>query len=153
MHMYRTTWIWLSDAVLPFALLTTLKINGKVNFIHIYLAPILYQFLNLKLWKGQWNMCFGFETKLHCSGLKGIQFYFSISLCLSLGFHPVFRNLFFPSRMPALAFIVFKRKGSRESRVATLEKHFGGKGLRKEFSVRNYLGESVTNSFQFIKPM
>lgn len=51
--------------------------------------------------------------------------------------------------MPAPAFIVFKSKGSRESRVATLEKHFGGKGLRKEFSVRNYLGESVANSFQF----
>lgn len=32
---------------------------------------------------------------------------------------------------------------------AMFEKHFSGKGLRKEFSVRNYLGESVTNSFQF----
>lgn len=51
--------------------------------------------------------------------------------------------------MPTIAFIVFKTKGNRYSRFATLEKHFSGKGLRKEFSVRNYLGESVTNSFQF----
>ena len=54
--------------------------------------------------------------------------------------------------MPALAFIVFKRKGNRESRFATLEKHFSGKGLRKEFSVRNYLGESVTVFNLNLKP-
>lgn len=47
---------------------------------------------------------------------------------------------------------VQEERQQRESRFATLEKHFSGKGLRKEFSVRNYLEESVTVFNLNLKP-
>lgn len=51
--------------------------------------------------------------------------------------------------MPIIAFILFRGKATDKGNLQHLENHINGKGLRKEFSVRNNLGEGVTNTFQF----
>lgn len=153
--MCRKTMTWLSNAVLPFALCTILQINPncKSSSIHIYwhLFCTRCSVSSCKVENRihRIDTIFVPKTKLYCPGSGVYSSIFSISICLRLGFCPISSNPFFLSRIPTIAFIVFKRKGNRQSTFATLEKHFRSKGLRKEFSARNYLGASITNTFQF----
>lgn len=119
MHMCRKTMTWLSNAVLPFALRIILQINPncKSCSIHIYWHLFCTRCSASSCKVGnrihRIDTIFVPKTKLYCSGSGVYSSIFSISVCLRLGFCPISSNPFFLSRMPTIAFIVFKRKGNR----------------------------------------